>query len=87
MAERIARRQPLTKPHRGHLYQVPANEMGFAHWRVSLGYGMAQTVAGGVGWWLGGYGFRFLVCWLVLCIGIFCLVNHRVKSSPSLIFP
>lgn len=36
----------LMKPHRGHLYQLLANEMGLAHWKVSVGYGALQLMVG-----------------------------------------
>lgn len=43
MAERLIRRESLLVPHRRHLYQFLANEMGVAHWKVSLGYGLMQV--------------------------------------------
>ncbi len=43
MAERLIRRESLFTPHRRHLYQVLANEMGVAHWKVSLGYSLIQV--------------------------------------------
>ena len=36
----------LWTPHRRHLYQILANEYGVAHWKVSLGYGLAQLFVG-----------------------------------------
>lgn len=44
MVERIWRRESLMQPHRRHLYQFLANEMGIAHWKVSTGYGLVQLV-------------------------------------------
>ncbi len=41
--ERLARRESLLVPHRRHLYQCLANEMGIAHWKVSLGYSLIQV--------------------------------------------
>ena len=46
MAIRIKDDENLLKPHRRHLYQVLANEMGVAHWKVSVGYGILQLVVG-----------------------------------------
>jgi Fuc2NAc and GlcNAc transferase len=37
----------LTEPHRCHLYQIVANQMGYPHWRVALGYGVVQTAISG----------------------------------------
>ena len=36
----------LLKPHRRHVYQLLANEMGIDHWKVSVGYGVLQAVVG-----------------------------------------
>ena len=36
----------LTRPHRKHLYQLLANEIGITHWKVSLGYGFGQLLVG-----------------------------------------
>ena len=34
-------------------YQLLANEMGIAHWKVSVGYGVLQAVVG-IGAWVRG---------------------------------
>lgn len=36
----------LMKPHRRHIYQLLANEMGIEHWKVSAGYGLLQALVG-----------------------------------------
>jgi len=46
MAIRIRDEENLLKPHRRHLYQILANEMGIDHWKVSGGYGILQLVVG-----------------------------------------
>ena len=38
--------EKLWTPHRRHLYQILANEYEIAHWKVSLGYGLAQLFIG-----------------------------------------
>ena len=43
---RLRKRQNLLIPHRVHLYQLLANEMRISHWKISLGYGMAQLSLG-----------------------------------------
>jgi len=43
---RIKDGENLLRPHRRHLYQILANEMGIAHWKVSVGYGILQLVVG-----------------------------------------
>lgn len=47
MAVRLRDKEKLFQAHRRHLYQLLANEKGFAHWKVSLGYGLFQFVVGG----------------------------------------
>ena len=44
MAERLWRGESLLQPHRRHLYQFLANELAFAHWKVSVAFGLLQFV-------------------------------------------
>lgn len=46
MYVRLRDGENLTRPHRRHLYQVLANEKGFSHWKISVGYGMLQLIVG-----------------------------------------
>ena len=46
MVLRLRDGESLTRPHRRHLYQLLANEMGIAHWRISLGYALGQLIVG-----------------------------------------
>lgn len=46
MALRIRDGESLTRPHRRHFYQLLANEMNVAHWKVALGYAAAQWILG-----------------------------------------
>lgn len=46
MFVRIRKGENLLKAHRKHIYQLLANEKGFPHWEVSLGYGLLQAVVG-----------------------------------------
>lgn len=39
-------REPLMKAHRHHLYQYMSNELGLAHWKVSLIYVATQSIFG-----------------------------------------
>jgi hypothetical protein len=41
------------------VYQLLANEMGIAHWKVSVGYGVLQAVVG-----LGALGVRGYGIWV-----------------------
>lgn len=46
MVVRIRNKENLTLPHRKHVYQLLANELGIAHWKISLGYGISQFLVG-----------------------------------------
>ncbi|MBW2411749.1 MAG: hypothetical protein JRF72_18290 [Deltaproteobacteria bacterium] len=46
MIIRLKDKESLLRPHRRHLYQVLSNEYRVAHWKVSLGYGVAQFIIG-----------------------------------------
>jgi Fuc2NAc and GlcNAc transferase len=39
---RLKNRNSLFEPHRGHLYQMLANELKFPHWKISVCYGAIQ---------------------------------------------
>ncbi len=41
---RLKKRKNLLEPHRGHLYQLLANELKIPHWRISVCYGIIQLV-------------------------------------------
>jgi Fuc2NAc and GlcNAc transferase len=46
MAVRIMDGENLAKPHRRHVYQLLANEMGIKHWKISLSFGLVQLIVG-----------------------------------------
>lgn len=46
MMIRIRDKDPLTKPHRRHIYQILVNEAGYSHCWISAGYGLMQAVMG-----------------------------------------
>ena len=72
---RLKRKQSLLSPHRSHFYQVLANEAGIAHWKISLGYGIAQFIAGAAILWLGQFGFVWP------CVAIACISFTYVKCD------
>lgn len=80
MAERLRKRQSLTEPHRSHLYQVLANEAGIAHWKVSLGYGVAQLIIGVSIWGALKIDLYLGILLLISFASAFVLLNNRVKS-------
>jgi len=61
---RLRNGENLLRPHRRHVYQLLANEMGIAHWKVSVGYGVLQAVVGLGALGLRGYGMLVVVGYL-----------------------
>lgn len=59
---------PLTKPHRRHVYQVLVNQMGMPHWKISLLYGAIQAGIALVAIWIHPWGWIAEVGWLVLAL-------------------
>jgi len=80
MFVRIKDGEPLSKPHRRHLYQVLANECGIDHWKISVGYGVVQLIVGVVlvicrdRWYM-------VLIFLTLCFSAFALVSVFFRSS------
>jgi len=46
MVVRLKSDENLFQPHRRHLYQLLANEYRITHWKISLGYGLFQSIVG-----------------------------------------
>ena len=69
----------LMKPHRRHLYQLLANEMGIEHWKISLGYGVLQILVGVGALFLRSYGNLAVVIFLGSCFAGFALVGSGLR--------
>ena len=70
----------LARPHRRHLYQLLANEMGIDHWKVSTGYGVLQILVGIGALALRGYGNLAIVIFLGCCFAGFAAVSCFVRK-------
>ena len=73
----------LLEPHRRHVYQLLANEMGIAHWKVSVWYGVLQTVVGVGGLMIRGYGIWVLMGYLGVWFVGFCCFGAWVRRSAD----
>lgn len=71
----------LAKPHREHLYQLLANEMGIEHWRISLGYGVLQILVGIGALLLRSYGNLTIVIFLVVAFAGFSAISYSVRRT------
>jgi len=70
----------LARPHRRHLYQLLANEMGIDHWKVTTGYGVLQILVGIGALALRGYGNLAIVIFLGCCFAGFAAVSCFVRK-------
>ena len=63
MVLRLRDGEKLFNPHRRHLYQLLANELKIAPWKVSTGYGIFQLIVG-----LSVLAAKSYGIWVVLCL-------------------
>ena len=81
MVVRLRNKEKLFQAHRRHLYQLLANEKGFAHWKVSVGYGLLQlfvglTILGAKSW-----GLLPVLTLLFLYFSLFSIASYFVRKS------
>lgn len=81
MFVRLKGRKSLFRPHRRHIYQLLANEMGIAHWKVSVGYGILQLIVGASVLMMRPLGVLSLLGLLAIFFYGFLLISFRVRAS------
>lgn len=77
---RIKRGENLLKAHRSHFYQILANEISMAHWKVSVLYGLSQLFVGISVLFLRRYGVIIVLPVLILYFTGFVCVNCYVRK-------
>jgi Fuc2NAc and GlcNAc transferase len=80
MVVRIRNKDSLVEPHRKHIYQVLVNEAGVVHWKVALGYGVAQLIIGFFAIWLQSKGIGCLVVMYGTAALIFTGVSIYIRK-------
>ncbi len=70
----------LIRPHRRHLYQLLANEMGMRHWKVSVGYGILQFVVGMIVLFLRDLGSVVVLLFLTACFAGFVFFSFSIRK-------
>ncbi|MDB4442459.1 glycosyltransferase family 4 protein [bacterium] len=77
--------QKLWTPHRRHLYQILANEYSIAHWKVSLGYGLAQLFVGASSLYYINFGLSTVLSIIFLYLVAFSVISLalRKKLTPK----
>jgi len=83
MAVRLKDGENLTKAHRRHVYQLLANERQIAHWRISVGYGIAQVLVGVSVLLAKPFGVTTVLATLVGCFGLFVVGGHYVRAAAE----
>ncbi len=73
----------LMEPHRRHVYQLLANEIGIAHWKVSLGYGVLQAAVGVGALVIRGYGTLAVLGFLGVCFTGFWVFGYWVRMRAG----
>lgn len=84
MMERIWRRESLVQPHRRHLYQFLANELGFAHWKVSAAYAALQIAIAALAVMAGRHGLPALLSLLFALLAVWMVVHLGLKYRFSM---
>jgi Fuc2NAc and GlcNAc transferase len=84
MLQRLRQGDSFFQAHRKHLYQVLVNELGVAHWKVSVGYGVVQVGVFGVVLWLQQFGLLAVIGGLSGLAVIWFVVDGRVKRKAGL---
>jgi Fuc2NAc and GlcNAc transferase len=75
---RLKERKNLLEPHRGHLYQLLANELKIPHWKISVSYGVIQLVIAGGAIYLAKLHMVYLCIWLTVFLLFFALAYYTV---------
>jgi Fuc2NAc and GlcNAc transferase len=81
MGIRIRNGENLTRPHRRHLYQILVNEFGFAHWSVSTGYAMLQTMISISVLMMKNRGIAAVMTLLLCFFLCFCTVSFLIRCK------
>ncbi|MBW2011885.1 MAG: glycosyltransferase family 4 protein [Deltaproteobacteria bacterium] len=81
MIIRLKDGENLTRPHRRHLYQFLANEMGIAHRKISAGYGVVQLIVGLIVLLLKPFGLVAVLFFLTACFAGFVLLNFSIRKN------
>jgi len=84
LAVRIRDGDSLILPHRKHTYQLLANELTIAHWKVSSGYGVMQIIVGIVFLFLRPYGVIPMILTLAIFFLLFAIFSYAVRKKITL---
>ena len=83
MIVRVRDHDKLTQAHRKHFYQLLANEKRIAHWKVSVGYGIAQLTIGLAAMAARPLGLTAILSMLAALWLAFIWADFRLRSTIS----
>jgi len=83
MVVRLKDGESLLKPHRRDFYQILANEMGIAHWKISISNGLFQLTVGLSVLWIMPSGPVPVLFLLAFYFVVFALFGHSVRKSVA----
>ncbi len=78
---RLKNGEKLWQPHRKHLYQLLANEYNISHWKISIGYGIAQLIVGACILFLFDFGIFAILSILFLYFCIFSVASFALRKN------
>jgi len=83
MLVRIKDGENLLLPHRRHVYQILANQMGYSHLSVALGYALLQLGVAMAAMRIASLGFWPLTVSLTVAFGVFFLASVLVRKHEG----
>jgi len=84
MYVRFRKGENLIQPHRRHLYQILANDQGRPHWKVAVGYGLAQLIGGMIVLIIKPFGSIIVLSLLAVYFGAFIAVSSFVRKKVNI---
>ena len=78
---RLKEGEKIWTKHRRHLYQILANEYNIPHWKVSLGYGVAQLFVGISIFLIAKIGLLAVVSIIALYFSIFFVLSTAIRRN------
>jgi Fuc2NAc and GlcNAc transferase len=80
MLQRLRQGDSFFQAHRKHLYQVLVNELGVAHWKVSIGYGAIQLFVFGSVVFCSKFGIAPVIAVVSIFFMIWFLADFYIKK-------
>jgi len=78
---RLRMRENLTVAHRRHMYQLLVNELGYAHWKIAMVYGVMQAAIGTISLLLVSRGWSAVAAFLLICSTVFIAAQAYIRKA------